>query len=86
MAASLPVVASPTSVQAEMVDNGVTGMLAANEHAWIESIRQLASDEALRLQMGQAGRRLCEQRYAVEVGCKTLLDGLGRAMQAGMQR
>lgn len=80
MAAGLPVIASPTSVQSEMVEPGVTGLLASNEHGWVEAIRQLAGDRRLRRKMGQAGRQRCERRYGVDVGCQIMLERLGQAL------
>ncbi len=81
MAAGLPVVANPVGVQVEMVRDGETGFLAATESQWIDAIRTLAADPDLRRRMGQAGRRLVEEKYSVEAGAAcwlNLLNGLGR--------
>jgi len=84
MAAGLPVVTNPVGVHPEMVLHGQTGFLASGEADWVEAIRTLAADRALRREMGAAGRKLVEERYGVEVGARlwlNLIDGLlaGRA-------
>ncbi|MBO0699041.1 MAG: glycosyltransferase family 4 protein [Zavarzinella sp.] len=84
MAAGLPVVTNPVGVHAEMVLHGQTGFLASGEGDWVEAIRTLAGDPALRREMGAAGRKRVEERYSVEVGARlwlNLIDGLlaGRA-------
>ncbi len=53
-AAGLPVVASPVGVNAEYVQDGVTGFHATEASAWVDKIGRLIQDEALRTQMGQA--------------------------------
>lgn len=74
MAAGLPVIANPVGVQAELVRPGVTGFLARTPDEWIDAVRSLAADPALRRRMGAAGRRLVEHRYSVAVGAQQWLD------------
>lgn len=79
MAAGLPVVANPVGVQAEMVSHAETGFLAETPQEWIEAVRRLASDPALRRQMGRAGRRRLEAEFAVARGARrwlTVIDQL----------
>jgi len=78
LAAGLPVVANPVGVHVEMVQHGVTGFLAETTREWIEAIATLAANPDLRRKMGQAGRRLVETRYSVEVGAKRWLTLLAR--------
>jgi glycosyltransferase involved in cell wall biosynthesis len=83
MAAGLPVVANPVGVHVEMVRHGETGFLAETPVQWVDAVRRLASDPALRHRMGQAGRRLLEEEYSVERGAARwlgLLDGLDRRL------
>jgi glycosyltransferase involved in cell wall biosynthesis len=84
MAAGLPVVTNPVGVHTEMVRNGETGFLVTDESEWVEAIRTLSNDPALRRRMGAAGRRLVEERYSVRAGTRlwlNLIEGLaaGRA-------
>jgi glycosyltransferase involved in cell wall biosynthesis len=74
MASGLPVVANPVGVQAELVRHGETGYLAETPQAWLEAVARLGQDPALRQRMGQAGRRLLEERYAVSVGAAAWLE------------
>ena len=65
MAAGLPVVANPVGVHREMIIDGQTGYLASSPEQWSAAIARLAADPALRRRMGQAGRRLAEERFSV---------------------
>ncbi len=76
MAAGLPVIASSTGVQSDMVKTGDTGLLADSEQAWLEALIQLATDGDLRSSMGQAGSVLCAQQYSIEVGCQRIIQRL----------
>ncbi len=81
MAASLPVVANPVGVHAEMVRDGETGFLAETTEQWVAAVGQLARDRELRRRMGRAGRQLLETKYTVGRGAAhwlNLLDGLVR--------
>jgi glycosyltransferase involved in cell wall biosynthesis len=73
MAAGLPVVANPVGIQRELVRHGETGFLAETAAQWADAVGRLAQDPALRRRMGQAGRRLVEAGYSVEVGAHRLL-------------
>lgn len=52
--ASLPAIASPVGVNAELIKHGNNGLLANNTSEWIECISQLVKDRQARKQMGQA--------------------------------
>ncbi len=65
MAAGLPVIASPTGVNQEMVESGVSGQLATTQQEWLTAIQRLARDEALRKRMGAAGRQRCREHFTL---------------------
>jgi glycosyltransferase involved in cell wall biosynthesis len=67
MCFSRPVVATATGGIPEAVRHGETGLLVpvGNAQALAAALVDLLTDEALRLAMGQAGRRLFEQRFTV---------------------
>ena len=67
MACGLPVVASPVGMNRDVVKHGVNGFLATTATEWEEALSLLASDAELRHRMGQAGRRLVEQQYCLQV-------------------
>jgi glycosyltransferase involved in cell wall biosynthesis len=56
-AAGLPVVASPVGVNADLVRNGLNGLLAVTIDDWIEKISSLIANEPLKTQMGLAARQ-----------------------------
>lgn len=65
MAAGLPVVANQAGVHAELIQHGRTGLLAATPSEFAEAIVSLATNPALRRQLGAAARQFVEQHYAV---------------------
>ena len=67
MACGKPVVASPVGVNREIVMHGENGFLASTPSEWREALEMLRQDPNLRLRMGQAGRRIVEQRYSLQV-------------------
>lgn len=53
----------------EVVQDGVNGLLVPprDSQALAEALEKLLKDDALRTQMGQASRRLAEERFSVEI-------------------
>jgi hypothetical protein len=79
MAAGLPVIANPVGVQATLVQDGVTGLLARTSAEWVSAVQKLAGDAALRRQMGAAGRARVERDFSVAAGgqlWRDLLDDM----------
>ncbi len=69
MAAGLPVVASPVGVQADIVEDGRTGVLASSQEEWTRAVLELAADREKRQRFGEAGRAKVEREYSgTEVG------------------
>ena len=78
---ALPVVVSPVGMNGEVVRDGQTGLLAGSEREWVDALDRLLSDRALGRELGAAGRRLVEERYALNVVSRRLieiLDALAR--------
>ncbi|MCY3738725.1 MAG: glycosyltransferase family 4 protein [Gemmatimonadaceae bacterium] len=73
MAAALPVVAHPVGVNGEIVADGETGLLAADEAAWESALLRLVRDPALRRAFGERGRQRVEDRYGLAVHAPRLL-------------
>jgi hypothetical protein len=57
MAAGLPVICTPSESDKLVIRNGENALIAYDEREWIDAIKKLASDEALRKKMGHAARR-----------------------------
>jgi glycosyltransferase involved in cell wall biosynthesis len=79
MACGLPVVASPVGVNADIVDNGRTGLLAIDNHQWRAALTRLIDDPALRLSLGRAGRERAVEAYSLQVHAPRLIEFMRRA-------
>ena len=82
MACGVPVVASPTGVNAQIVEEGVTGFLATTEAEWRDAIARLLADPDLRARMGAAGRKRMEERYSLQVWGPKVAQMLRSVMRA----
>jgi glycosyltransferase involved in cell wall biosynthesis len=67
-ACGVPVVATRVAAVAEVVDDGVTGLLVQPEQPRVlaEAVLRLLGDEALRARMGVAGREAALERFDAE--------------------
>lgn len=83
MAASRPVVGVRQGGVAELVEDGVTGLLAVpDDPADISAQLQcLISNPHLRIELGAAGRRRVEARYSLEAHVARMLDVYAASMQ-----
>jgi glycosyltransferase involved in cell wall biosynthesis len=77
MAAGLPTVSSPVGMNAEVIEDGVNGMLAATEEQWSRKIVSLLESPGLRKEMGAKARRTVEQKYSLEV-CRRRMEEILR--------
>lgn len=75
-AAGLPVIANPVGVHPEMVVPGVNGLLASTDDEWVESIKLLANDPALRRRMGAGARTSVESGYSVAAWAETFVASI----------
>jgi glycosyltransferase involved in cell wall biosynthesis len=76
MAAGRPVVAINSGGAAEVVVDGVTGILipAGAAEQLAQAINALLDDETTRRQMGAAGRHRVETQYSIEAHCAAVAD------------
>jgi len=79
MACGLPVIASPTGANTQIVDHGKTGFLATTPAEWIGAIETLHHDPALRNEFGKAGRARVASTYSLQVAAPQLLEILQSA-------
>jgi glycosyltransferase involved in cell wall biosynthesis len=84
MACGLPVVSTPVGAIAEAVQDGSTGVLVApkNAAALAAALERLMEDEALRLNMGQAGRAYASTSFGIDVMLDRMTEVFGRAVAA----
>lgn len=66
MACGTPCVISPVGMNAEVIEDGVTGFLADTPEAWREKLERLIVDPALRERMGRAAREDMIARFSHE--------------------
>lgn len=78
MAAGIPVVATRTKFNAEIIADGKTGFLAVSENEWIESLMNLIRDPRLRAKMGETARHFVSTHFDRPVVFKRLFDTIKR--------
>lgn len=81
MALEIPAVVSAVGVNTEIVRDGVEGYWAdpmpiIEGTKWVDRLRKLLTDPALRSEMGRAGRKRVLDSYSVEAYKKTYLEVL----------
>jgi glycosyltransferase involved in cell wall biosynthesis len=76
MAAGLPVITNRVGVHCDMVRQGESGVFADSPAEWVEAVRKLAGDAAIRQRMGSAGRERVEREYSVRHGANLWLQVL----------
>lgn len=64
MSLAIPAVLSPVGVNKDIIKDGENGFLAATTEEWIEKLSLLIENEALRKQMGEAGRQTVWEFYS----------------------
>jgi len=67
MACSKPVIASPVGMNKEVVQEDINGYTATGESEWREAVKLLVSDAKKRADFGNAGRKMVEEKYALQV-------------------
>jgi glycosyltransferase involved in cell wall biosynthesis len=82
MACGLPVVASPVGVNATIVEEGRTGLLATDLAQWRDALTRLIDDPNLRAAMGQAGRARAVEAYSLQAHAPRLVDAMRGAVRA----
>lgn len=85
MAAGLPVVASPVGMNREVIAEGENGLLANSHADWVECLRRLIEDAALRRAFGQRGRQLVEESFSLERFGRTYIELLRKVASEAAQ-
>lgn len=73
MGCGIPVVASPVSMNNEVVEVGVNGFLANTTEEWKEALEKLIFDVNLRKSFGQAGRKKVEEIYNLKTNSEKII-------------
>lgn len=66
MASGIPSLTHPYGAAAEIIADGEDGLLRPDVTGWIEAIRMLATDPALRERLGINARTTVEKRYSLQ--------------------
>ena len=72
MACGVPVVCSNAGVYKEIIQDGENGLLAQTQSEWKEKLACLLRDAGLRERIGDAGRRMVEKSYSLNVNALRL--------------
>ena len=69
MATGLPIVATDVGGNPEVIEHGRSGLLVApsNPQQLSEAISRLIENPTLRQEMGQSGKKRCQERYNIEI-------------------
>lgn len=79
MALGVPAIVSPVGVNAEIVEDGVNGLVASTEDEWVDAITRLAKDPALCDRLAAEGRRTVVERYSGQRWAPRFLEVLEEA-------
>jgi glycosyltransferase involved in cell wall biosynthesis len=83
MACSKPAVASPVGVNRHIIADGIDGFLAATPTQWVQTLRTLCKDGALRERIGKAARRKVAKEYSLQVMAPRLVSLLSSVVHEG---
>jgi len=82
MATAVPCVSSPVGVNAHLIRDGESGLLAAGSAEWEAAILRLAAEAALRESLGRAGRGLVEAHYSAAAHAPRVAQLIRREVEA----
>ncbi|MBI1318072.1 MAG: glycosyltransferase [Candidatus Hydrogenedens sp.] len=83
MGVGTPCVVSPVGMNAEIIEDGVNGFLASTPEEWLDKLKQLVDDPALRERMGRAARQTVLERYSHAANYPKLKAALVSASGSG---
>ena len=87
MSLGIATVVSPVGMNREIIQHGVSGMLATSEEEWVNGLLRLIDTPSLRERLGQEARKTVEQEYSYGVTVPQLASVLKRvAAQESSQR
>jgi glycosyltransferase involved in cell wall biosynthesis len=69
----IPSVASPVGINTVLIEHGKNGFLCNREEDWTRLLDRLIQDPSLREKMGQAGKKMVEERFSLQSNLATFL-------------
>ncbi len=78
MASGLPVVASPVGANNSIIKHGYNGFFATNTDQWVEALKILFDDVAIRRQFGSNSREIVEKRFSTEAAAPNIISEFRR--------
>ncbi len=82
MACGVPVVASPVGVNNQIIEDGVSGLLANTEAEWRDRLRSLITEAEARRRIGRAGRSRIEAQYSLRTTAPAVVSVFERASRS----
>ena len=76
MACEIPVIGSPVGINNNLIIDRWNGFKPATNDEWINAFYELYLDHKLRFKMGQAGRKLVEQNFCIQVTASKLIKAM----------
>lgn len=83
MSLGIATVVSPVGMNREIIQHGVSGMLAMTEEEWVDGLLRLIDNQALRERLGREARKTVEQEYSYGVTAPQLASVLKRVAAHG---
>ncbi len=81
MALEIATVMSPVGVNNKIISNGQNGYLVETAEEWFQILEKLLTDDALRIQIGKAGKLTIENEYSVKANAPKYLAILEKAIE-----
>ncbi len=78
MALGIPTIMSPVGVNAEIISDGENGFLAGSDEEWVAKLSLLIESFELRQKLGEAGRKIVEEKYSVCANRHLYLENFNR--------
>lgn len=74
MSLGVAAVAAPVGVNSDIIEHNHSGLIASTDEEWYACLAQLLKDEALRRNLGNAGREMIETNYSVRSQASNFLN------------
>ncbi len=78
MSAGLPVISNNSGVNAEIIEDGLTGILIDSETQWIDALEKLYKNKSLITEMGFNARNIVNQQYSTNAVYQIISNDLNK--------